>query len=152
MTGARMTGRRKIVIGDSLAGLTVALAPRHAGFEVDDFERSARKSAAGAPASRWLPIGRRRYRRHQHKEQRPVGAVPDKYEPFDREDFAPWRGARRMAMHLHRQRRATMSTGQKHPACGGSNRLPGGVAVLARCEGIALRTAPTRKTDLFPSN
>jgi len=88
MTGARMTGRRKIVIGDSLAGLTVALAPRHAGFEVDDFERSARKSAAGAPASRWLPIGRRRYRRHQHKEQRPVGAVPDKYEPFDREDFA----------------------------------------------------------------
>jgi len=57
-----------------------------------------------------------------------------------------------MAMHWHRQRRATTSTGQKHPAFGGSNRFPGGVAALARCEGIALRTAPTRKTDLFPSN
>jgi len=29
---------------------------------------------------------------------------------------------------------------------------PGGVAALARCNGIARRTAPTRKTDLFPSN
>ena len=29
---------------------------------------------------------------------------------------------------------------------------PEGVAALARCKGIALRAAPTRKTDLFPSN
>ena len=57
-----------------------------------------------------------------------------------------------MAMHWHRQRCATTSTHQKHPAFGGSNRSPGGVAVLARCKGIAPRTAPTRKTDLFPSN
>ncbi len=35
-----------------------------------------------------------------------------------------------MAMHWHRQRRAATSTGQIHPAFGGSNRLPGGVAAL----------------------
>ena len=57
-----------------------------------------------------------------------------------------------MAMHWHRQRRATTSTHRKHPAFGGSNRLPGGVAALARWIRIALRTAPTQKTDLFPSN
>ena len=32
------------------------------------------------------------------------------------------------------------------------NQLPRCVAALARCKGIARRTAPTRKTDLFPSN
>ena len=55
-----------------------------------------------------------------------------------------------MAMHWHRQRRATTSTGQKHPAFGGSNRLLGGVAALARCKGIALRTAPSLKNRFAP--
>ena len=76
-------------------------------------------------------------------------------EPFDRDDFSiisipSVREARRLAMHWHRQRRATTSTHQKHPACGGSNRLlrrrPGA------CPMDPHRTAPTRHTDLLPSN
>ena len=49
----------------------------------------------------------KKIRGQQQTNPRPPGgnlpfktrAVPDKYEPFDRDDFAPWRGARRMAMH-----------------------------------------------------
>ena len=50
-----------------------------------------------------------------------------------------------MAMPWHRKGRAKTFTGQKHPACSGSNRFPGGVAALARCKGPALRTATARK-------
>ena len=52
---------------------------------------------------RYYPVGARRRRQHRYLSNidfRPKSrAVPDKYEPFDRDDFAPWRGARGMAMH-----------------------------------------------------
>ncbi len=43
-------------------------------------------------------------------------------------------------------------TAQKHPAFGGADRSAGFVTALARCAGIALRTASARKTDPLPSN
>ena len=39
------------------------------------------------------------------------------------------------------------ATGSKNPAFGGAYRLPGCVAMLARCDSIALRTAPDREAD-----
>ena len=43
-------------------------------------------------------------------------------------------------------------TGQKNMAEGGAYRPVGGVATLARCDGIALRAAPTRQADLPHQN
>ena len=40
------------------------------------------------------------------------------------------------------------ATAQNHPASGGASGLFGCVAALARCKGIALHTAPTRKTRM----
>ena len=45
-----------------------------------------------------------------------------------------------MAMHWHRQSRATTSPGQKHPAAGGSNRSP--AALLRLPDAKASRRAP----------
>ncbi len=65
-------------------------------------------------------------------------ALSDKIEPFDRDDFASWLGALRMAMSGfpdsgNRQRCATTPRRKRtRPPVGGANRLPGFVATLAR--------------------
>jgi len=72
-------------------------------------------------------------------------------EPFDRDDFAPWLGAYRMAMWgigKDTQRRH----GAKEPGLRWGKSAP-----RVRCDArpmprIALRAAPARKTDLPPSN
>ncbi|MEE9290471.1 MAG: hypothetical protein V3U99_05600, partial [Alphaproteobacteria bacterium] len=63
-------------------------------------------------------------------------AFSGQIEPFDRDDFAPWLGALRMAMlRVSRFWKPAKirndAKAQKNPACGGANRLPGFVATLA---------------------
>ena len=66
-------------------------------------------------------------------------------ESFDRHYINPWLGALRMAPASAKTRND--ATGYKNPAFGGAYRLPGCVAMLARCDSIALRTAPNWEAD-----
>ncbi len=64
---------------------------------------------------------------------RALRALSGQIEPFDRDDFASWPGALRMAMPEHRQRCATTPRRKStRPPVGGASRLPGFVATLAR--------------------
>jgi hypothetical protein len=72
-------------------------------------------------------------------------------EPFDRDEFASWLGALRMAMWVI-GKDAQRRHGAKAPGLRWGKSAPRVRCGARPMHHIALRTAPARKTDLPPSN